>query len=317
MIRLIDKPGIYPDLPIEDYHAGPGISSSHLKKIWGESPYAYAYEYRLLGPKEERDPGKWSEATPRHMALGGATAALMDGQDVFDRTYYVLGPIYDDKGKLATSKNSNAWKAGFRAAVEGNPGKTVILPSERDQAETIAEAPYNHPDPETREQLKAFLNAPDLRAECSHYHQDEETGLLLKTRLDLSIKGGGKADVKTTTDCGMWAFSGRINQQGHHIQAAMGIDVINRVDQTLGDAFMWIAVESKPPYDVALYTAGKATLKRGYEIYRAALTRLAGCLKANRWPGKSAGLRDIDIPTWALNEDVKIESVDSQTGVVR
>ena len=314
---LIDQPGIYPNLPIEDYHAGPGISTSHLKKIWYESAYAYAYEYSYLGQIQPRDARKWSEATPRHMALGGATAALMDGQEVFDRTYYVLPEVRDEKGKLVTSKNSNAWKEAFRGAVVAHPDKTVILPTEREQAETIAEAPYNHPDPETREQLKAYLNNPDLRAECSFYRLDPETGLLVKTRPDLSLKGASEMDVKTSADCREYVVQKRIHDKGHHIQAALGLDVINDVERTLVDKWMLLVIEQSAPYDVALYYLDQPTLAKGREIYRNALRTLAGCLKRGQWPGKSSGLREIGIPAYALNEDIKVESVDSETGVIR
>lgn len=308
-ITELPKPGVYTDIPIEDYHAGPGVSSSHLKKIWNDSPLAYRWEF--IDEKPARDVGKWSEATPRPIAIGGAVAAMMDGEDVFNRGYAVLADCVAKE-----SKNSNAFKRGWAEAVRSFPGKTVILPSERDQAASIVEAIYHHPDPWTRDQLNSLLANPELRAECSFYHRDDETGVLLKSRPDLSIRGGLAADVKSTADCGPWAFSKRINDQGHHIQAGLGLDVMNHAERTAVEQWLLIVVEQKEPYDVAVYYLGKPTLRRGYEIYRAALTRLIGCQRANQWPGKSAGIREINIPAYALNQEIEPETLEP-TGVIR
>jgi len=314
-MKAPDAPGVWPDIPIEAYHAGPGYSSSHLKRLHKESPFAYHFEY--LTPHEPQDPTLWKNAPSRPMVIGGATAALMDGEEVFRRGYYVLPP------ELASqNKNSRVWKEGYAEAVTSNPTKTILLPTEYEQAQAIAEAPFNHPDPWTREQLRGLLLSPHLRAECSFYHLDEETGLLVKARPDLGIKAGFLADVKTTADCGPWAFSRKINDMGHHIQAALAIDIVNKVERTAVDKWLFVVVEQSPPYDVAVYWLGKASLMRGYQIYRAALTRLAGCLRNDVWPGKVSGppIQEIEIPAYALNEDpprAENLSVDEKTGVMR
>ncbi len=289
------KPGIYPNLPIQKYHASDGYSKTQLWTLESKSTYHFWHEY-IRPNKQKPDLTKWGQ-TKRGMCIGGATAALMDSEDVFKAGYYVL----DDETSKA-SKNSKVFKDTFAAAVTGYPLVTVILAQEYEQAKAIAEAVHEHPDPWTREQLAGLFSAGNLCAEYSYYWLDEETGLLIKTRPDLGIRKALLADVKTTQDCGPWQFSKQILTMGHHIQAAMGLDIVNKVDKCAIDNWLLIVVEQSPPHDVAAYYLGKDSLMLGYKQYRAALRRLRDCLREDKWPGKMSGLQEIDVPNYALNE---------------
>lgn len=331
-MATLTEPGVYTDIPIEDYHADTSsISSSHLKLIHKESAFAYYHEYRA--PKPEKDRTKWANAPSRALVIGGATAALMDGGEVFSRGYHVL-----NSEVAKANKNSKLWKEGYAAAVEASSGQTIILPNEVEQARAVIEAIHHHPDPWTREQLAGLFGSAALVPECSVFHRDEETGLLIKTRPDLGLWDDASQpkicrlpiDIKTTTKCDSWNFGRKINDMGHHIQAAMGIDILNHICHTAIDTWMLIVVEQSEPHDVGVYYLGGSrdgdylasqSLKRGRQIYRQALVQLAGCLKRDEWPGKSSGIRPISIPAYALKEGVDMEcntdSVDQETGVIR
>ncbi len=305
-------PGVYPDLPIEEYHGSLGYSPSQLKTVL-KSPYQFHYEY--LQEQAERDLTKWGN-TRRPLAVGGATAALMDGPDVFDRGYVVL-----DEASSKASKNSKKFTEPFAALTGAHLDKTVILFQEYEQAKAIVRAIHHHPDAWTRDQLAGFFSNPELRAECSYYWKDSETGLLVKSRPDLLIPRALAVDIKTTSDCGAWTFAKRISEMGHHIQAAMGLDIINHVDQCAIENWMLIVVEQSPPHDVAVYALGKPTLAKGHEKYRYALKTLAYCLDRDEWPGKQAGIEEINLPAYALNEQPqiapRIDTVDSKSKVIR
>lgn len=291
-----DQPGVYPSLPIEDYHAGPGYSSTHIKCILSESPFAFRHRF-ILEPEEPK-PSKWGDR--KHgMILGGLVAALADSEDTFRRGYAVI-----EEKAAAASKNSNDFKHAWRAAVEANPDKTVVLPVEADKAIAICEAMYAHPDQATREQLNAFLDHQDLRAECSHYLKDEETGLLVKTRLDLGVPKRMAADIKTTADCSQPAYSRRLKDNQAHVQAAMGLDIQNRVDDGWIKEVLHIVVEQSPPHDVAVYRLGQQSLDIGYRQYRHGLKLLAQCLETDAWPGKVSGVQTVDLPEWYMRNEL-------------
>ena len=294
------KPGVYTDLPIQAYHAGEGYSSSQLKFLRKHSPYHFRHEFLTKHPLKP-DPTKWGN-TKRNMCIGGAVAAMMDSEEVFKAGYYVLDDKAIYKEAKSNSKNTNLFKNAFAAAVKAYSNATVIVTQEYEQAKAIAEAVHNHPDPWMREQLANFFSEKDLIAEVSYYWQDEETGLLIKTRPDLSQRRHLLADIKTTTDCGKWAFSKRIHENGHHVQAAMGIDIANKADKCMVQNWLLIVVEQSPPHDVACYHLGEKSLNRGRQIYRDALRTLKACLDQDVWLGKQSGLEEIDIPPYALNE---------------
>lgn len=307
------KPGIYSDIPIQEYHAGPGWSSSQLRFLLKESPYVFWHKY-LNPEREQEDLTVWGN-TNRPMCIGGAVAALMEEGQIFKGNYAVLSPGLDD-----ISKNSTRFKEAFSNLVELYDKKTAILNKEYEQAQAIVEAIYKHPDPWTREQLNSLFNSRDLRAECSHYLEDDETGLLLKTRLDLGIPRTLIGDVKTTSDCGQYAWSKRLYDGGHHIQAAMALDIQNKVESCAIENVFHIVVEQQPPHDCALYYLGKPTLQLGYRQYRKAVTTLAKCLERDEWPGKVSGINEINVPSWALNEGLQepvIDTADIRTGVIR
>lgn len=288
MIAYPDQPGIYPELPIEHYHAGPGYSSTHIKCILQDSPFVF--RHRFIIEPERPNPDKWGERK-HDMILGGMVAALADSAATFARGYMVM----DEKAAKA-SKNTNEFKGTWRDAVAANPDKTVVLPAEVDKAMAICEAIYRHPDPATREQLQEFMNRPDLRSECSHYLRDEETGLLVKTRLDLSVPKRMAADIKTTADCGPVAYSRRLRDNQAHIQAAMGLDIQNRAEGGWIKEVLHIVVEQSAPHDVAVYRLGQLSLDIGYRKYRHGLKLLAKCLETDTWPGKVCGVASVDLP---------------------
>lgn len=286
-------PGVYSHLPIQQYHAADGYSSSQIRRIL-ESPLAFKAEYidALI-----KDLTKWGQ-TNRAMCIGGAVASLMDSRSVFDNGYQVLG---HKVSKL--NKNTTEFKQAFAQATIDHPEKTVILTQEYEQAQAIVHAIHHHPDPATRQQLEVLFDDPGLDSEISYVHVDPETGLKVKTRPDLSLRGL-LADVKTTTcSCAPWEYAKRVLNSGLHIQAAMGLDIVNAVKGT--DIINWllIVMEQSPPHDVAVYYLEEPTLELGRSEYRRGLRLLADCLETDTWPGKVAGIQPISVPAYAFKQE--------------
>ena len=289
------KPGIYNNLPIQLYHAEQGYSSSQLRLLLNDSTLAFKHEYLL---KDRPDLTKWGQ-TNRAMCVGGAVAAMMDGPDTFVANYFVIEPKVS---KL--NKNTKEFKEAFSGATIRHGNKTVLLEQERLQAFNIFSSIYAHPDNNTREQLKSLFYDANLQPEVSYFHEDTETGLLVKTRPDLSLPGL-LADIKTiTTSCASRDVSKRILAGGYHIQAAMGLDIVNAVRGTDITNWLLIVVEQSPPHDVGVYYLDEPTLELGHKEYRRGLATLAECLESGIWPGKVAGIQPIGVPEYALREEL-------------
>lgn len=294
------KPGIYRNLPIQEYHNLPGYSSSQLRLIDSDSPLAL--KAQIDGAKP--DLTVWGQ-TNRPMCIGGAVAALMDSETVFQKYYMVdlrdseavfqkYYMVAEEAAKIK-SKNSNDFKNLFRQITLEYPDHTIILPQEYEQAQAIVAAIHNHPDPETRQQIEVLFSDPGLESEVSYFLEDEETGLLLKSRPDI-ILPGLLGDVKTiTTSCAPRDARKRILNGGYHIQAAMGLDIVNQAQGTNIENWLMIFVEQSPPHDVGVYYLGPRMLEEGFNRYRTAVYTLRRCLDTDTWPGKVHGIQEIDL----------------------
>ena len=66
---------------------------------------------------------------------------------------------------------------------------------------------------------------------------------------------------------------------------------------------MWLCVENKPPYDVAVYAPVNYMIASGIDKVRTVLNRFKEYSASNVWPGVSSnGIREIDAPEWRANQ---------------
>lgn len=104
-------------------------------------------------------------------------------------------------------------------------------------------------------------------------------------------------ELKTTRDGAHDRFKWDVLRYGYHTQL---FDYSTALLETRGhaprDVFI-VAVEKKPPYVVATYRLTKNDLEMGGRLVREWMTRLLECEKTNDWPGYSASIQDLDLPT--------------------
>ena len=67
--------------------------------------------------------------------------------------------------------------------------------------------------------------------------------------------------------------------------------------------FLFVAVESEPPYDVALFEPCPETRYAALEDVRRLLAQLAECERSNKWPGRYEGARLLKAPAYVLMSD--------------
>lgn len=261
--------GLIPDLPIDQYHGGIGVSKSQLDQI-AKSPAHY--QYARTAPK--KDP------TPSQRMGSLAHTAILEPH----KLNVVVGPDLN--------KNTKEWKA-FKAQVEAE-GKEIVGQDEFDALEGMRASVYAHP-------AAARLLGPGM-VEHSAYWIDPVTGLLCRCRPDKLFRtdqGIVLVDLKTTDDASEAEFSRSIENFRYHVQAAFYTDGI---EAALGEpvaAFAFIAVEKKAPYAVACYQLATVDVEDGREAYQADLFRLQGCMRTNEWPAYSPRIETITRPSWA------------------
>lgn len=264
------KPGLYANLSNEDYHSGPGISSSDIKLA---KKALALYKAKLDGELPNK-------STPA-MALGTAVHTLVLERHKADDDLAVMPAFGRTKSGLAA-------KADWLAEHEG---KTHITEEQHITALAMSESLLALPD------VQRILEQGE--PEQSGYWIDEN-GLLLKYRPDFRTDWC-LFDVKTTRDLSSESFSRDINNFGYHISAAHYLQGDTTLTGSSHRQFVFGAVESAPPYLAACYVLDGESLELGRTICENTLRRIAEAQKSGVWPGYNAGLtREIGVPRWAL-----------------
>ena len=268
--------GLHDDIPAARYHRGMGISKSGLDLIH-RSPALYRLTQQSPRP-----------STPAQ-ALGTAVhmMVLEPGR--------VRDGIVGDPYGASRSKEAIAWRAEQAAAGRLTLGMGEDTdpwsPTPWTAAWAATDAVRAHP------MARALLGTG--RAEVSGYWTDPDFGVLCRLRADwLDEAHQVVVDLKTTRDAGMDSFSRSAVEYRYHVQAAFywdGLVACGWVPQ----AFVFVCVETAPPYGVALYSVKPEDLDLGRAVYRRDLATYAECLRSGEWPGYPEEIRELELPGWA------------------
>jgi hypothetical protein len=258
-----------------EYHAHAAISKSHLDQV-AKSPLHYWARYL--------DPNRVvPEPTPA-MAIGSAVHTHVLELDQWDARY-VSAPDGIDR-------RTKAGKAEWEAFTAAATGRTVLPKADADLVMRMAQSVFSHP-------AAAMLLALPGKAETTHMWTDAATGLQCKCRPDwLTDDGRLLVDLKTTEDASARGFAKSIAQWRYHVQASWYLDGIEQATGTRPEQFLFLCVEKKAPYAVAVYAADAEMIAAGAQTAARDLDVLATCKAAGAWPGYSDQIEPISLPPW-------------------
>jgi hypothetical protein len=263
--------------PMENaaYHALTSVvSKSHLDLI-ARSPLHYWARY--LDPNRVEP-----EPTPA-MRLGTAVHTLTLEPDTWEQRY-VTAPQVDRRTKEG--------KARWAEFEEEAAGRELISAEDRAVVTRMAEAVWSHP-------AAAMLLKMPGQAETTHMWTDEVTGLGCKCRPDwLTNDGALVVDLKTTEDASPAGFRKSISSWRYHVQSAWYLQGLEQATGQRPDQFIFICVEKKPPYAVAVYAADPEMVATGAATAARDLALLAECKAGNSWPSYSSQIEVISLPGW-------------------
>lgn len=256
------KPGLYPDLPADRYHASEGISKSMLDRL-SRSPAHLKYGQ--------------AEPTPAQ-AFGTAVHCAILEPEAFEQRYYL--------GSEAR-RGSKEW-ARLEEQAEG---RELLKPADWDACLAMRDSVYAHP-------AASQLLTLGL-AEASAFALDAETGLLVKARPDyarLDIRA--LVDLKTCPDASPAGFARSAGNFHYGVQAALYLDVVSQAAGVALEYFVFAAVEKTAPFGVGVYTLTAEAIAVSRQAYRRHLRLYAECLATDRWPCYSERVVEIDLPGW-------------------
>lgn len=294
------EPGIYHDLPFEDYRAIKAFNSSlfkhptnrHLKaaldgKIPDKDSQALRFgrevHCRLLEP--ERYASEVIVSTPCQAINGrgevcGATGKLFD-------------PI------------SHQWFCGIKshAPPDAYTPKDYVKAEEAEAIEEMAESLHSH-------EVMNLFRCPGW---CELTVVFEFDGHLLKARTDkfsaigpehfggrptiIDIKKGiaGKLDRDTCRK--------KILEYGWHRQASIYVDALEYHGHK-DVQFAWIFIEDGPPFDINIVVASSTDIEIGRSEYRSTLRSYATAVKQGKYLGYVYSIKAIEpgaLPDWYVD----------------
>jgi exodeoxyribonuclease VIII len=270
-----DKPGIYENVPFDEYAAWPFVNNSSLSAL-RRSPAHYKASQSTEWDTDALRFGRFL-----HDSLDPSVVAK----------HYAFEPDLtvgiDAKVPRATNEYRRR-RAEFEKLVDGK--------------EIVSQQWF-----EATQRMLQQLNRNDLArqwitqpgpAEASIVWEEPQTGMLCKARMDKWCRELGViADVKTAGD--LFDFNRSIGRYRYHRQAAFYVDAVRCVAGERCD-FGFIAVEKSEPYSVLAATLDDDSVVEGRIEYRRLLKILKRCTDNDDWPGPPNPVR-WRCPEWAID----------------
>lgn len=174
-----------------------------------------------------------------------------------------------------------------------NNGHRIVLSQETwDQLHAMKAAVMAHPA------ARALLTGKPGKAEQSVYWVDQVTGQLCRCRPDFWRADNVLVDVKTTDDASLEGFGKSISNWRYDVQAAFYCDGVKAATGNDVRAFVFLAVEKRPPYAVACYMLTPEDVELGRLQYRRDLAVYAQCQQSGQWPGYGDKIQTATLPAW-------------------
>lgn len=270
--------GIHRDVPFEEYQSWEAVSKHQLDLI-ARSPKHYM-------TAKENPP----ETTPA-MHFGTAAHA------------WILEPETAPNHVAVAPRADRRTKAGKEAWAEFemmHAGKTLVSEQDARDIARMAAAVQDHP-------IASKLLREASHIECSALHA-HAMGVDVRCRPDM-ISGNVIVDLKTAVDASQAHFASSMHKYRYHVQAAFYLDIMQALDIVdLNAQFVFMVVEKKPPYGVAMYAVQPEDIDRGRLQYERDMRRYKYGLETGQWPGYTETIGYVPLPFYARKE------IDTLTG---
>jgi hypothetical protein len=260
MSNIINKEGVFYDLPFSEYKQHPGVNASFIKKFAVSPLYA------------KTDSFKSSPATD----LGNYVHALLIDRSSLEN--YACLPTTGEGSKTARAK----WRSE-------HPEGILLSPDQMDTGNVTAEALKNNP------MFKEFMSMETVATEVSFFYKHPKFGFWMKARIDiLAIDKNGDihiGDVKTygkplTKKTLFWD----IRDRGYDIQMAAYYRAIQNLmkKSPVSHTFFFVETETDAHDQAAVsiddgwLAHAEHRLDEYYRIYNE-------CQSEDVWPGFNFG----------------------------
>lgn len=280
--QVAREPGVYDDVPAEDYLRDPALSSSGARLLMPPSCPAL-FRHWADNPRPPSKTFDYGHAA--HQIVLGAGPAIVP-----------VEPHTTKTGTLSEDWNTNEIKA--QVAEVRAAGGVPLKRSEYDQVIAMANALRVHPV------ACALFNPSSGKPEQTLVWQDERTDVMRRARLDwLPTAADGRrllvGDYKTTACAEPGEFQRSAFKYGYFQQADWYLDAVTALGVAGDDPqFVWVVQEKDPPYIVTIAYADPIALRWAADRNRQAIDTFARCTTAADWPPYSTDVVPLALPGW-------------------
>ena len=251
-----------------EYHASGAVSKSVLDMVHKSPMY---YKYCMANPREQTD----------SMLLGSVVHKLVLEPADFASEFAVC-PECDRRTKEG--------KAAYSAFLDAlGDGMTAVPAATYETALTMAEAVRAHP-------IASKLLSVG-KAEESFFWEQE--GIKCSCRPDWLREDGIVVDLKTTKNASPDAFQKDAYNFRYYVQAWWYLHGLQQCG-VKAENFIFIAVESTPPYGVCVYAADDLYFKLGEQEAMQDFRTYKECLESDIWHGydKEPEIHSLSLPDY-------------------
>ena len=218
---------------------------------------------------------------------------------------YVLSTSTASRHEMAAWLNANGKQVRLWSDIKAewekvNEHRTILNPEQWKTIHAMRDALMAHPA------ANALLTGVPGKAEKSVYWIDATTGVLCRCRPDWWRDDNLIVDLKTTEDASPEGFARSIAKFRYDVQDAFYTDGVQQATGKRPKAFVFIAVEKKPPYGVGVYVLDAETKDLGRAQYQHDLRVYAECVRTGVWPGYGDKIQTISLPAWHANKNAHL-----------
>lgn len=284
---MINKPGIYDHIHIDDYHSNKDwVSASGIKEAKKSLAHYFYYKNKEVEKKSHFDFGNAFEI---------ALMDMMNDTDTFDDEVIIFNEENrPEQDKGITSKKNQEWKKSIF-----NSDQYVVKKMGYESYETIEKMLESCYRDSTIQQL---IKKTDYQKNL--FWIDEESGLKCKTRPDvIMLSKNVIVDIKTTKDASPDKFAKDAANYDYPIQAAMQIrGVMETGLMPTVDAYYWLAVEKDEPFNAQIYRFDNSEWSWADDMLQYYINLIAQAEKEKKYPGYTQqadnqfGIISLDLP---------------------
>lgn len=287
------KNGIHLNVPRAAYDELTDRVNYSTLKLFDRSPFHYKFAIDEREKELEADP-EGSDT----LVAGQLAHTLALEPELFEKQYAVWDKAWGRRDARTTAyKNFLA-----NAALEQ---RTIVTDEQLAHAKAIAHAIRTSPA------AAPYIVGGSREVTVLWDYDEPQVGALdgwtmpMRARLDY-VTDAAIIDLKTAVSAKPEDFQRVAWNLGYFSQAAMQLDGFCAISRRIRP-YLWLVVENRPPYAVAVYEPSREGLELGRNAYRDWLRRLHLCRERNEWPGYTDAPLQLEPPRWALPREEAFE----------